>query len=99
MVETCPVCVTLWRLYSQAGDNLHELTGRHRDARGGGDQNALAILADEITIAESALSVVRRELRRHEVPASVMVRENRSSRKNRASRLARIYHQVSSRGA
>ena len=67
MVEACPVCDTLWRLYSQAADNLHELNGKHRDARGQGDQNTLEILAHEITIAESALPVVRRELRRHEV--------------------------------
>jgi hypothetical protein len=67
MVEACPVCDTLWRLYSQAADNLHELNGKHRDARGGGDQNKVEILACEITIAESALPVVRRELRRHEM--------------------------------
>ena len=67
MVEGCPVCDTLWRLYSQAADNLHELNGKHRDARGKGDQNTVEILAHEITIAESALPVVRRELRRHEM--------------------------------
>jgi hypothetical protein len=67
MVEACPVCDTLWRLYTQAADNLHELNGKHRDARGKGDQNTVEILAHEITIAESALPVVRRELRRHEV--------------------------------
>jgi hypothetical protein len=67
MVEACPVCDTLWRLYSQAAGNLHELNGKHRDARGAGDQNTVEILAHEITIAESALPVVRRELRRHEM--------------------------------
>jgi hypothetical protein len=67
MVEACPVCDTLWRLYSQAAGNLHELNGKHRDARGSGDQNTVEILAHEITIAESALPVVRRELRRHEM--------------------------------
>lgn len=67
MVEACPVCDVLWRLYSQAADNLHELNGKHRDARGRGDQNTVDILAAEITIAESALPVVRRELRRHEM--------------------------------
>jgi hypothetical protein len=66
MVEACPICDVLWRLYSQAADNLHELNGKHRDARGKGDQNTVDILAHEITIAESALPVVRRELRRHE---------------------------------
>jgi len=67
MVEACPVCDTLWRLYSQAADNLHELNGKFRDARSKGDQNTAEILGHEITIAESALPVVRRELRRHEV--------------------------------
>ena len=66
MVEACPVCDVLWRLYTQAADNLHELNGKHRDARGKGDPNAVEILAHEIAIAESALPVVRRELRRHE---------------------------------
>jgi hypothetical protein len=66
MVEACPVCDVLWRLYTQAADNLHELNGKHRDARGAGDQNTVEILAHEIAIAESALPVVRRELRRHE---------------------------------
>ncbi|HUB79886.1 MAG TPA: hypothetical protein VMB03_13860 [Bryobacteraceae bacterium] len=66
MVEACPVCDTLWRLYSQAADNLHELNGKLRDARGKGDHHTVEILAHEITIAESALPVVRRELRRHE---------------------------------
>ena len=67
MVEACPVCDTLWRLYTQAADNLRELSGKHRDARDKGDQNTAEILAHEITIAESALPVVRRELRRHEM--------------------------------
>jgi len=67
MVEACPVCDTLWRLYTQAADNLQELSGKHRDARSKGDQNTVEILAHEITVAESALPVVRRELRRHEL--------------------------------
>ena len=67
MVEACPVCDTLWRLYTQAADNLRELNGKHRDARDKGDQNTAEILAHEITIVESALPVVRRELRRHAV--------------------------------
>ena len=67
MVEACPVCDTLWRLYSQAADNLQELNGKYRDARGQGDSNTLEILSHEITIVESALPVVRRELRRHEL--------------------------------
>lgn len=67
MVEACPVCDTLWRLYTQAVDNIRELSGKHRDARDKGDQNAAEILAHEITIAESALPTVRRELRRHEM--------------------------------
>jgi hypothetical protein len=66
MVEACPVCDVLWRLYSQAAGNLHELNGKHRDARGKGDANTVEILAHEIAIAESALPAVRRELRRHE---------------------------------
>jgi hypothetical protein len=66
MVEACPVCDVLWRLYAQATDNLHELNGKLRDARGGSDQNSIEILAAEIAISESALPVVRRELRRHE---------------------------------
>ena len=67
MVEACPVCDTLWRLYTQAADNLHELSGKHSDARGKGDQTTVDILAHEISIAESTLPVVRRELRRHEM--------------------------------
>ena len=66
MVEACSVCDTLWRLYSQAADNLRELNGKHREARDNGNPNTLEILAHEIVIAESALPVVRRELRRHE---------------------------------
>lgn len=66
MVEACPVCDVLWRLYRQAADNLHELNGKHSDARGKGDSNTVEILAHEIAIAESALPAVRRELRRHE---------------------------------
>jgi hypothetical protein len=66
MVEACPVCDVLWRLYAQASNNLHELNGKHRDARGAGDSNTVEILTHEIVIAESALPVVRRELRRHE---------------------------------
>jgi hypothetical protein len=67
MVEACPVCDVLWRLYAQASDNLHELNGKHRDARGKGDEKTVEILTHEIVIAESALPVVRRELRRHEL--------------------------------
>jgi hypothetical protein len=67
MVEACPVCDVLWRLYSQAADNIRELNGKHRDARGAGDSNTVEILAHEIAIAESSLPAVRRELRRHEV--------------------------------
>ena len=67
MVEACPVCDTLWRLYTQAADNLHELNGKHRDARGKGDQNTVEILEHEIAIAEASLPAVRRELRRHEL--------------------------------
>jgi hypothetical protein len=66
MVEACSVCDTLWRLYTQAADNLHQLNGKHTDARGKGDQTTVEILAHEITIAESTLPIVRRELRRHE---------------------------------
>jgi hypothetical protein len=67
MVETCPTCDTLWRLYTRAIDNLRDLLGKHRDARDKGDQNSAGVLAHEIAIAESALPVVRRELRRHEI--------------------------------
>jgi hypothetical protein len=47
-------------------DNLRELSGKLRDARGGGDQTTVEIFSSEIAIAESALPVVRRELRRHQ---------------------------------
>jgi hypothetical protein len=67
MVEACPTCDTLWRLYSRAVENLQDLSGKHRDARDKGDQNGVDVLAHEITIAESALPVVRREIRRHHV--------------------------------
>jgi hypothetical protein len=66
MVEACPVCDTLWRLYKQATDNLQALVGKHADVRGQGDQNSVEILSHEITIGESTLGAVRRELRRHE---------------------------------
>jgi hypothetical protein len=66
MVEACPVCDTLWRLYKQATDNLQALVGKHADLRGQGDQNSVEILSHEITIGESSLRAVRRELRRHE---------------------------------
>jgi hypothetical protein len=66
MVEACPVCDTLWRLYGRATDNLHSLVGKHSEARDKGDPNSVEILAHEITIGESALRAVRIELRRHE---------------------------------
>jgi hypothetical protein len=66
VTEACPVCDTLWRLYSVAADNHHTLVGKHNDACGKGDQRNFEILSHEITIAESALCAVRRELRRHE---------------------------------
>jgi hypothetical protein len=66
MVEACAVCDTLWRLYGRATDNLHELVGKHGDAREKGDQNSVEVLSHEVTIAESTLGLVRREIRRHE---------------------------------
>lgn len=66
MVEACPVCDTLWRLYTKAIENLQELVGKCSEARGKGDQTTAEILSHEITIAESALRTVRRELKRHE---------------------------------
>ena len=66
MVEACPVCDTLWRLYSKAAANLQELLGKHREAFDRGDANNLQILTHEIVIAESALPAVRGELQRHE---------------------------------
>jgi hypothetical protein len=66
MVEACPICDTLWRLYKQATDNLQTLVGKHADLRGQGDKNSVEILSHEITIGESSLRAVRRELRRHE---------------------------------
>jgi hypothetical protein len=67
VTEACPVCDTLWRLYAAAEDNLHTLVDKHGDARGRGDRNTFEILSHELTIAESAVRSVRRELRRHEV--------------------------------
>jgi hypothetical protein len=67
MVEACPVCDTLWRLYTQAANNLHNLVEKHGETRGKGDQNSIEVLSHEITIVESTLRIVRREIRRHEV--------------------------------
>ena len=80
MIETCPVCDTLWRLYGRAVDNLRDLAGKHGDARGKGDHNSVEILAHEITIAESALRAVRHELRRHEITRHGNRQENHESR-------------------
>ena len=66
VTEACGVCDTLWRLYGQATDNLRTLVEKHRDGRGQGDQTTVEILSAEITIAESGLRAVRKELRRHE---------------------------------
>ena len=66
VTEACPVCDTLWRLYGVATDNHHTLVGKRGDARDNGEHHTLEILTHEITIAESALGAVRRELRRHE---------------------------------
>lgn len=66
MIEACPICDTLWRLYGKATDNLHELVGKHREGRDKGDQNTADILSHEIAIAESTLRAVRCELQRHE---------------------------------
>ena len=76
MVESCPVCDTLWRLYGQAADNLRDLIGKHRDQRDKGDHNSVEILSHEIDISESALSAVRRELRRHETARHGEKQEN-----------------------
>jgi hypothetical protein len=65
VIEACPVCDTLWRLYARAIENLKELVGKHADARGRGDQNTVEILAHEIPISESALRAVSLQLRRH----------------------------------
>jgi hypothetical protein len=67
MVEACPVCDTLWRLYTQAANNLHNLVEKHGETRGKGDQNSVEVLSHEITIVESTLRIVRREIHRHEV--------------------------------
>lgn len=66
MIEACPTCDTLWRLYAKAADNLHELVGKFRDSRDKGDANTADILSHELAIAESSLRSVRRELLRHE---------------------------------
>ena len=67
MPDTCPTCDTLWRLYSVATGNHQTLVGKHSDARSQGDGKNLEILDHEISIAESAVRAVRRELRRHEL--------------------------------
>jgi len=66
VIEACPTCDTLWRLYAKAADNLRDLVEKHADFRAKGDQITAEILSHEITIAESSLHVVRRELQRHE---------------------------------
>jgi hypothetical protein len=76
VIEVCPVCDSLWRLYAKGAENLHDLVGKHTDARGKGDGNSVAILAHEVTIAESTLRAVRREIRLHE-SARHSKRENR----------------------
>ncbi len=80
MIETCPVCDTLWRLYGRAVDNLRDLVGKYGDARDKGDRSSVEILAHEITIAESALRAVRHELRRHEVTRHGNRQESHESR-------------------
>ena len=66
MTEACPVCDTLWRLYSVAAENHHTLVGKHAEARGAGTGKTAEILDHEIAIAESAFRAVRQELRRHD---------------------------------
>ena len=82
MVEACPVCDTLWRLYAKAVENLHELVGKRTEAHDRGDQNTLEILTCEISIAQSALPVVRRELRRHEASRHAARQENHKQSQN-----------------
>jgi hypothetical protein len=65
MVEACPVCDTLWRLYAKAVENLKELVGKLSDLRGQGDQHNVEILTHEVSIAEASLQAVGRELRQH----------------------------------
>ena len=85
MVEACPVCDTLWRLYGRASENLHELIGKHTDSRDKGDRNSTDLLAHEIAIAESALGAVRRELRRHEVARHNHRAEEQGSRRRESA--------------
>jgi hypothetical protein len=66
VTEACPVCDTLWRLYSVATENHHTLVGKHAEARGTGTGKTAEILDHEIAIAESAFRAVRQELRRHD---------------------------------
>jgi hypothetical protein len=66
MVEACPVCDTLWRLYGKAVANLQELVSKLTDGRGQGDQHNVEILTHEVNIAESSVRAVGRELRQHE---------------------------------
>lgn len=66
VAEACAVCDTLWRLYALAADNLHTLVGKHGEAHDKNDHTG-EILAHEISIAESSLRAVRRELRRHDL--------------------------------
>lgn len=66
MAESCPVCDTLWCLYRQPIDNLHELVGKHTETRDKGDQNSGGVLSHEIAIAESSLIAACREFRQQE---------------------------------
>ena len=66
MIEACSICDTLWRLYAKAAENLHELVGKHSDAKGNGGGNNVELFDHEIAIAESSLRAVRHEIRRHE---------------------------------
>lgn len=79
MIESCRTCETLWRLYSKAADNLRELVEKHGDSRAKGEQQTVEILSHEITIAESALRTVRRELRRHEAGKHGSAQANQNS--------------------
>jgi hypothetical protein len=79
VIEACPTCDTLWRLYARAAENLHELVGKHGDSRGSGDHNTVEILSHEITIAESSLRAVRREIRRHETERHSQPRGNQEA--------------------
>lgn len=83
VIEACSICDTLWRLYARAADNLHELVGKHSDAKGNGSGNTVELLDHEITIAESSLRAVRHELRRHEKARHNRPQENRGASKAR----------------